>query len=103
MPTQAYLRPLITIENNTVDALAANLAFRQQFPQLAAMVRPKEARTCGRCRKRQRATLAEYRDFKNALAALPPEDKIRFKQFMHCQQVRVIHVNSANRITDRTF
>jgi hypothetical protein len=97
------MRTMITIENSTIDGLVNNPTFRQQFPFLAAIVKPKEGRNCGRCRKRQRATLAEYRDFKNTLATMLPQDKVRLKQFLHCQSVRVIHVNGANKITDRTF
>jgi hypothetical protein len=101
----APIRNVIVIENSTIDALAGNEAFRREFPGLAGIVRPRPivVGKCGRCRKRQKATLAEYRAFKNTLAALGPEDKIRFKQFLGCKQVRVVHVNPANRVIDRTF
>jgi hypothetical protein len=108
MPTaDGPLRNIVVIENHVIDMLAANPAFRGDFPYLAALVQPRPARParpgCRRCLKKQRATLAEYRGFKNALAALQPQDKVRFKQFLDCKQVRVVHVNAANKIIDRTF
>ncbi len=98
------LRNLVVIENNTIDALITNPAFKQEFPYLAAMIKPRTTKPgCGRCRKKQRATMAEYREFKSSLAAMTPEDKTRLKQFLSCKQVRVIHVNSANRVVERIF
>jgi hypothetical protein len=97
------LRNIITIENSTIDALVVNVAFQREFPFLAGLVQPKKTSRCGRCRKKQRATLTEYRNFKNAVASMIPQDKIRFKQFMGCKQVRVVHVNPANKVVDRTF
>jgi hypothetical protein len=94
---------LVVIENHLIDSLAANDMFRREFPYLAALVRPKTGQGCRRCPKKQRATLAEYRTFKDNLAALQPEEKIRFKQFLNAKQVRVVHVNAANRITNRIF
>lgn len=101
----APMRNVIVIENSTIDALVVDEAFRREFPGLAGIVRPRPVLRgrCGTCKKRQRATLAEYRMFKNTLAALGPEDKVRFKQFLGCKQVRVVHVNPANRVIDRTF
>jgi hypothetical protein len=105
MPTaNGPLRNLVVIENNTIDSLAANVAFQQAFPHLAALIRPKPVKVgCRRCMKKQRATLAEYRAFKNSLAAMQPQDKIRFKQFLDCKNVRVVHVNAANKVIERTF
>ena len=97
-------RNVIVIENSTIDSLVANAPFRQAFPHLAALIKPKVVRPgCGRCRQKQRATLAEYRQFKNTLATMQPQDKIRLKQLLNCKQIRVVHVNGANRIIDRTF
>lgn len=105
MPTDTGpLRNLVTIENSTIDSLAGNESFKQAFPYLAALVKPKLVKPgCRRCMKKQRATLAEYREFKNSLAAMQPADKIRFKQFLDCKNVRVVHVNAANKVIDRTF
>ena len=105
MPTaDGPLRNMVVIENNTIDALVTNPTFREGFPHLAGLIKPKTTKPgCGRCRKKQRATLGEYRAFKSALAAMEPQDKIRLKQFLDCKQVRVIHANSANRIVERIF
>ena len=98
------LRNMVVIENNTIEALIANPAFREGFPHLARLIKPKVVKPgCGRCRKKQRATLAEYREFKSSLAAMEPQDKVRLKQFLDCKQVRVIHANAANRIVERIF
>ena len=96
-------RQVLVIENSTIDAMVANEAFRHQFPHLASMVKPKPPTGCGRCRQRQRATLVEYREFKRTLVAMPPQDKLRFKQFMDCAQVRVVHLNPENRLVDQSF
>ena len=98
------LKNLIVMNNALVDSLVAREDFQQAFPHLAGLVKPKPVRPgCGRCLKKQKATLAEYREFKNALATMEPQDKVRFKQFMGCKNVRVVHVNAANRVFDRTF
>jgi hypothetical protein len=92
------------IENSTIDSLVANPTFQREFPHLTALIRPKPVKVgCRRCMKKQRATLVEYREFKNTLAAMQPGDKIRLKQFLDCKQVRVVHVNAANRVIERIF
>jgi phytoene dehydrogenase-like protein len=107
MPTPSGpVHNVVVVENSVIDRLVANEAFRSAFPYLAslAQVRPAPARPgCRRCLKKQRAALTSYRAFKNHLAAMTPQDKARFKQFLDCRQVRVVHVNAANRIMDRTF
>jgi hypothetical protein len=97
------MRGVVVIENSLIDSLVAREDFRSEFPHLARLVQVKQGRGCGRCPKKQRTVLAEYRTFKNELAALQPQDKIRFKQFLRARQVRVVHVNAANKVTDRTF
>jgi len=107
MPTaNGPMHNLVVVENGVIDRLIANEAFRSAFPYLASLVqsRPAPARPgCRRCLKKQRTALNSYREFKSYLAAMTPQDKIRFKEFLDCKQVRVIHVNAANRILDRTF
>jgi hypothetical protein len=105
LATNGPLKNLIVVENSLVDSLVAREDFQKAFPHLARLVQPRPIRPgCGRCKNRkQKATLAEYRNFKNVLATMAPEDKVRFKQFLDCKNVRVVHVNAANRIFDRTF
>jgi hypothetical protein len=103
-PANGPIRNTIVIENSTIDALVANPTFQREFPYLTALVRPKPVKVgCRRCMKKQRATLAEYREFKNTLAVMAPQDKVRLKQLLDCKQVRVIHVNAANRVIERVF
>ena len=97
------MRNVVTVENTLIDSLVARPDFQQQFPFLARLVKPKQGRGCGRCPRKQRAVLAEYRAFKNELSALQPADRDRVKQFLNAKEVRVIHVNAANKVTDRTF
>ena len=101
---QGPARNVIVVQNSLVDSLVAREDFQQQFPALARLVKPKPPRRSRCCTEvKQKATLAEYRDFKNALATMAPEVKVRFKLLMGCKQVRVVHVNPANRVFDRTF
>jgi hypothetical protein len=98
------LRNLVVVENSLINVLVRQPTFRKAFPHLAAMVTIKDDGDCRPCtRKKQSATLAEYRDFKNGVASLSPRDKIRFKAYLDTNKARVVHVTAANKVIERTF
>jgi hypothetical protein len=101
-PDGQPVRGLVVLENAVIDALVRQQPFRAAFPGLAALIRPVAA-DCAPCaRKKHRTSLAEYRDFKNVVAAMSAADKTRLVQYLDAERVRVVHT-AANRAVALTF
>lgn len=102
-PDGSPLRGLVVLENAVIGALVRQEAFRAAFPHLAALVKPAAA-DCRPCaRKKHRTGLAEYRAFKDAVAALAPADKARLARYLDAERVRVVHTAAGNRAVALTF
>jgi|SRR6185312_4287140 len=87
------MTPLLVLEDSVTAQLLQNPEFQTAFPQLKAFIPPasNDPKKCGSCAAtriaQQRALLMD--GARSAIAALGPQDKVRLKQIVGAQQVRL--------------
>lgn len=92
------------------DATIARMVSESQFAVIPCLANKKDILLsgggggCGSCAKaraeRQKQALSEI---KSCLAAMGPEDRIKLKQLLNAEQVRIVSVSHAGQVLTTTY
>jgi len=101
------MHKIVVVEDSTIASMAADTRFTNAIPCLqnqSAVLRPKEASTCGPCaRNRAVAQRAALAGIKMCLANLSQDKKNELKQLLDAQQVKVVFATASGQIATTTF
>jgi hypothetical protein len=93
-------RPLVPIENSTIDAMRRDSRFAT-IPCLQSSVVPVASAGCSKCQAAALARVAtrSYADIKQCIAGMSAEHKQLLKQVLNAEQISVLFLNaSGNKI-----
>ena len=94
---------LVTIENATIDRMAADPKFLTEFPFLNVVKTVSASRGgCGRCRKK-RAQNNAYATAKTALAGMDGTKKLKLKEMLQAEKVQISYAVGSGKVTRLTF
>ena len=94
---------VVSIENATIDRMAADQKFTDEFPCLS-VVKPVTASRggCGRCRKR-RAQNNAYSTAKSCLAGMDSIKKLKLKEMLQAEQILITYAGAGGSIIKLSF
>jgi len=100
------MTPLLVLEDSVTEQLLRNPEFQTAFPNLQAYIPPQasDPKKCGSCAAasiaQQKALLLD--GARSAIAQLSPQEKVRLKQIVGAQQVRLSY-RAGHRYVKLTF
>jgi hypothetical protein len=95
-------KKLVTIEEGTLAALAANPVALREFPFLGALNRRGGGKSCKPCNRR-RAEATGFGPAKKTIAGLDSTKKRKLKEILNAEQVRVLYKDGSGRVVQLTF
>lgn len=97
---------LVVLEESVILSLINDTAFASTIPCLANkkdLFKP-GATSCGTCKKKREQRLRqEMATIKSCLAGLSAEAKMKLKQKLGAEKVRVLYTNLAGQVVQLTF
>lgn len=100
------LNPLLVIEDALIASMSANPVFLKELPFLAGIGRANAAagtKKCGRCGSKASPQNTAYVAARRAIAQLPADKKIKLKQLLNAERVRIRYRDDRNQMIERTF
>ncbi len=102
------LRPLVIVENATLDALASDPRYVEVVPCFATFLARRKtayAKGCSRCGRAaaNRAASDAYNEAKQCIVGMDGDRKRRFKELLQTTQVRVVFTTTDGRMMKFTF
>lgn len=97
------LNTLVTIQEGTLAAMAADKRFLQEFPFLASLKQVPRRRGCGRCGSGAGVRADVFQAAKQVLAGLDSSKKQVLKRLLNAKGVRIIYRNANNQNIQLTF
>lgn len=97
---------LLVLTDDQIRALLQNPTIVAEFSFLKAAAAPfqkKEVKKGCKCASKNRASSADYSGIRAAIAQMPAERKLRFKQLLGVDNVRIRFSNSRRNIVKMTF
>jgi hypothetical protein len=94
---------VVSIENATIDRMASDKKFTDEFPCLGAVKSVTAARGgCGRCRKR-RAQNNAYSKAKSCLAGMGSVKKLKLKEMLQAEKILITYAGAGGNVIKLSF
>jgi CO dehydrogenase/acetyl-CoA synthase alpha subunit len=99
----AVLHKLLTLDESSLLAMAANPNFLNEFGFLKGLQQLKKTRTgCGRCNQGASKRVQLVNAAKQSIVSMGVEKKRRLKTLLSAQQIR-LRVSAGGKVTEYTF
>ena len=100
------MNSIFVLDDNAILSLINDAGFAATVPCLAnkkEIFKP-SATTCGTCkRKREQRIRQEMAAIKTCLAGLSADAKLKLKQHLNAEKVRILYTNLAGQVVQLTF
>jgi hypothetical protein len=97
---------LVVLDDNVILSLIRDAGFASTIPCIAnkkELFKP-TGTACGTCkRKREQRIRQELATIKTCLAGLSTDAKLKLKQYLAAEKVRVLYTNLAGQVVQLTF
>ena len=104
MGSQARSHKLLVLEDGVVQGMASSSVFALEFPMLNPVKAAQTAVAAGGCsacaaRQRRAALLQALQSAKAGIAAMPAEKKLRLKELLDAERVRLVYQSGGKSVT----